>query len=526
MGTAIASGPTHNYYNAPTATGAMPTDEPTGDGRDHWQGRLPFILAAMGSAIGLGNVWRFPYIAYQYGGGAFLIPYLIALITTGIPMMALEFGLGYRFLSGAPKAFGSIDRRLAWIGWFAIFLGFIIVSYYTVIMAWCLLYMLFSFDVSWGRSSGEVENFFFHDFLNVSSGPTAIGGFQISILLALIVMWALIYIILAKGVQRVGKVVLITVPLPVILLVILFLRGITLDGAMTGVDYYLTPDTSRLSDGSVWLAAYGQVFFTLSLAQGVMIAYASYLPKRSELMNNAVIISLANCGTSFFAGFAVFSILGFVAAEQGTGIGDAAAAGPHLAFVTYPLAIAKLPFGAAVFGIIFFLMLLTLGIDSAFSMIEALSAGLEDMGFEHRRAVQVLCLAGFSVGLIYVTGAGYWLLELVDHYAAGFGLVLVGLLEVLVVGYVMRTEEFRRFINEHSEVKLGRWWDISIRYVTPLVLVVILAVTFADGLTFTAESVTGHEVTYPLWLVIAGGWGLIALLLAAAYYLGGRSRWD
>ncbi|MCI0497766.1 MAG: hypothetical protein L0Z54_05700, partial [Thermoplasmata archaeon] len=163
-----------------------------GDDRDHWQGRLPFILAAMGSAIGLGNVWRFPYIAYDNGGGAFLIPYLIALITTGIPLMALEFGLGYRFISGAPKAFGSIDRRFAWVGWLSILIGFVIVCYYTVIMAWCLVYMVFAFNGSWGGGHSDIEAFFFHDFLDISAGPGEIGGFQVIVLVALVIMWFLI----------------------------------------------------------------------------------------------------------------------------------------------------------------------------------------------------------------------------------------------------------------------------------------------------------------------------------------------
>jgi len=495
------------------------------DERDHWSGRLPFLLAAMGSAIGLGNVWRFPYIAYENGGGAFLIPYFIALLTTGIPLMALELGLGYKFLSGAPKAFAKVDRRLAWVGWLSIFLGFLILTFYTVIMAWCLIYMFFSFDASWGSTAPEIQGFFFNDFLHISSGPTVIGGFQPMIFVGLIVIWLCVYFILSKGVQRVGKVVLITVPLPIILLIILFIRGITLPGAMDGIEYYLTPDASRLGDANVWLAAYGQIFFTLSLAQGVMIAYASYLPKKSEIMNNATIISLANCGTSFFAGLVVFSILGFVSHETGQPIGSGAS-GPHLAFITYPIAISQMGGATALFGVIFFLMLLTLGIDSAFSMVEALSAGLEDLGWEHEKAVRFFCIIGLSIGLLFVTSVSFWMIHLIDHFAVGIGIVVVGLFEVLVIGYVMKPEELREFINEHSEVKIGRWWDIMIRYVTPAILIFIIIMTLKDGFEFTGESVPGNVVEYPTWLVFAGGYGLIIVLVVVALYMQRRyGKW-
>ena len=495
------------------------------DEREHWQGRMTFIFAAIGSAIGLWNVWRFPYIAYDNGGGAFLIPYIIALVTTGIPLMALEFGLGYRFFSGAPKAFGSIDRRFAWVGWLSILVGFVIVCYYTVILAWCLIYIIFAFSVSWGDSHGEIESFFFNDFLNISGGPTEAGGFRFIVLAALVILWFLIYMILSKGIKRVGKVVLITVPLPFILLGILFFRTITLPGAMDGIEYYLTPDASKLGDGNVWMAAYGQVFFSLSLAQGVMIVYASYLPKeRAEINNNAIITSLADSGLSFFAGFAVFSVLGFVAHEGGPAIGSGAS-GPHLAFVTYPLAISELGAGAAIFGIIFFIMLLSLGIDSAFSMVEALSAGLVELGWPRERAVLLFCTLGFGVGLLFVTGGGFFWLNIVDHYAAGVGLVLVGLLEVLVIGHLMRPGELREFIDGHSEVKLGRWWEITIRYVTPIVLTVLILWTLKDGMEFSAETLSDEPpVEYPGWLVFVGGYGLLGLLIAIAMFLGWRYR--
>jgi NSS family neurotransmitter:Na+ symporter len=174
---------------------------------------------------------------------------------------------------------------------------------------------------------------------------------------------------------------------------------------------------------------------------------------------------------------------------------------------------------AAIFGVIFFLMLLTLGIDSAFSMTEALSAGLEDLGWEHEKAVRFFCIIGLAIGLIFVTGISFWLIHLIDHFAVGIGIVLVGLIEVLAIGYVMRPKELREFINENSEVKIGKWWDIMIRYVTPFILMFIILWTLKDGFVFSEEAVAGTVVDYPTWLVFAGGYGLLLVLVAVALFM-------
>jgi len=233
--------------------------------------------------------------------------------------------------------------------------------------------MIYSLDLRWGANA---EQFFFKTFLGMTSSPTILGGIRIPVLLGLVVVWMCIFIILYKGVKRIGKVVALTVLIPTILLIILTIRGLTLPGAMEGISYYLTPDFSKLSNANVWLAAYGQVFFSLSLAHGIMITYASFLKKKSDITNNAIITALADAGTSFLAGFTVFSVIGYLTVSQGFGIDQLSISGPGLTFVTYPTAISLLPFAATFFGMIFYVALLTFGIDSAFSMIEPISSGL------------------------------------------------------------------------------------------------------------------------------------------------------
>jgi NSS family neurotransmitter:Na+ symporter len=288
-------------------------------------------------------------------------------------------------------------------------------------------------------------------------------------------MWFFVFIILYKGVGRIGKVVMITVPLPWILLAILTIRGLTLPGAIEGVSYYLTPNFSKLTDLNVWLAAYAQVFFSVGIAQGIMITYASHLRKKSDISNNAFIIALADSGTSFLAGFAVFSIIGYLAMSQGVGIEDLGIAGPQLAFITYPTAISLFPIATTVFGIFFYLALLTFGIDSAFSMIEPMTTGIQHKWrLTKGKATAIICLVGFVASLLFTTGSGLYWLDIVDYFISNFGLVLVGLIECLIMAWAFRVSVFRENANKTSDILIGRWWDILIKYVVPCILTVLL----------------------------------------------------
>ncbi len=493
--------------------------------RERWASRSSFVMAAIGSAIGLGNVWRFPYIAYANGGGAFFIPYFVALLTAGIPLLMLEFALGQKYQAGPVGALRAVGRKWEWVGWYGAFNSLGVVMYYSVIMAWVVCYIVFSLNLSWGRDPAA----FFSDFLgktfttSVVAGvarrtadPGAVGGISWPVVGALVLCWLSIYWILSRGVLRVGKVVWVTVPLPFLCLLILAVRGLTLPGALDGVRYYLTPDFGKLADPKVWLAAYGQIFFSIGLGWGIMIAYASYRPRTSSITNNAFITSLANCGTSFFAGFAVFSTLGFLAFRSGVPVEHVAKSGIGLAFEVYPAAISQIPFLAGLFGVIFFLMLASLGIDSAFSMVEAVVAGLEDRWHIRKRTLtRLVCLLGFALGLPFCTGSGFWWMDVVDAWFTFFGLAVVGFLECVIIGWFFDTRSLREYISSVSEIRAGPWWTICIKVVTPLILGISIALNLYRYLF--VERYGG----YPTWALVVFGWLVIGIVVAASFALSG-----
>lgn len=463
--------------------------------KEYWNSRFAFVMAAIGSAVGLGNVWRFPYVCYENGGGAFLIPYFVALFTAGIPLMILEFSVGHWARSAPPNAFKKIGKKWEWAGWWAVLVPFVIALYYVVVMAWCFSYMIYSLDLRWGSQASA----FFKNFLGDTGTPEIFGSISTPVVLGLIVIWLCVFIILYKGVNRIGKIVAITVPIPTILLIILTIRGLTLPGAIEGINYYLTPDFSRLTDVKVWLAAYAQVFFSLGVAQGIMITYASFLKKKSDITNNAFIISLADAGTSFLAGFTVFSVVGYLAASQGVGVTELGIGGPTLTFITYPTAISLLPVAASFFGMIFYVALLTFGIDSAFSMVEPMVSGLHSKWrISKAKATGFMCIIGFFISLAFAFGSGLHWLEIVDHFIANFGLVVIGLVECLILGWMYQLSKLRKHANETSEIKIGKWWDYLIKYVIPFVLFLLLAIAVIDN-------ITNPYLGYPWWVIVLGG---------------------
>ena len=261
--------------------------------RSRWTSRSIFLFAAIGSAVGLGNIWRFPYLTYKYGGGAFLIPYLAALFILGIPLLILEFAIGQKLQKGAVDAFRTVDNRLRGIGFGAVFSGFVVVAYYAVVMAWCLHYFVNSFqaELPW---AGDAKGYFFNSVLQITDNIGTIGGINWPIFLSLFAIWVIIYFSVWRGIKSVGKVVSITMPLPIILLMILFIRGITLEGSFTGIYYYLKPDFAALYNSEIWLAAASQIFFTLSLGFGIMVAYASYNKETQDVAADAYILIRAD----------------------------------------------------------------------------------------------------------------------------------------------------------------------------------------------------------------------------------------
>ena len=489
--------------------------------RGRWGTRAAFVLAAIGSAVGLGNLWGFPYKLYAFGGGAFLVPYFIAMLVMGIPLLIMEFAMGHWAQQSPPGAFASVAGRYRYVGWWLVALAFVIITYYTVILGYCVIFLVESIgglvggELPWAGGSDKAKIHFFVELLKRKEG-FALGGVRWTVLAGMVVSWVMIYLCLFRGVKLVSKVVLITVPLPWIMLIILTIRGLTLPGAATGLQFYLEPHWEKLGEVDTWRWAFGQVFFSMSLGFAVMLSYASFLHRRSDINNNALIIGLGDLATSFVAGIAVFATLGAMALADNTAVEKVVDAGPGLAFVTFPYALSRLPAAQALFSLVFFTALLTLGIDSAFSIVEACLASVCDNQKKLSRHIvlPIICVFGAGIGVVYcLGGGGLSVLGYVDNLINGpMGILVVALAECLVVGWACRgklVKRMRRHANAHSDWKIHAWWDIVVKYVAPAFLTVLIAWSVSD---FVAKGE---------WALLAGS-GVFLLVPVALHFLVSR----
>lgn len=459
--------------------------------RETWNSKAGFIIAAIGSAVGLGNLWRFPYIAATHGGGAFIFPYLFAIITAGIPILILEYTMGKTYRSGAPGTFAKISRKFEWLGWVQVMTAFLIAIYYFAIVVWVLSYLGFSFGSRWGEETGD----FFYGFLGITDSITQLGGIRTNLILPFLIVWAIVAFIMYRGINKgINMACKICMPILAACIVVIFIRGITLPGAIDGIAYMFTPDWAAIAKPDVWVAAYGQVFFSLSIAFGIMLSYSSFLPKEEDTVNTAFLTACTNHGFEIFAGIGIFSIIGYMAGVQGVDVTEVAAAGVGLAFVVFPTAINALPAFNTLFGILFFLSLFTAAITSMISIIQAIIPGIEDKWeLSHKKATTIVLIPIFVLSFLFITGAGLYILDLADYIANNIGIVFGGVLEVFLIGWLFKPEKLRLEANRYSNFGVGKWWTYCLKFVTFIVL----------GYTMVMNVITyfrdGYE-GYPLWI--------------------------
>jgi len=483
--------------------------------RGQWGTRAGFVLAALGSAIGLGNIWRFPYVAYENGGGAFFIPYLIALLTAGIPILIMEFTMGHKYRGSAPLTFRRMNKPSEFVGWWGVFVAFVISTYYSVVVSWALSYSYFSFSLSWGS---DTTNFFISDYLQAVD-PGEFGGFVPAVLIPLIIIWLLVLGILYRGVRRGIEIAnRIMIPLLIVIFTIIVLRAVTLPGALSGLEAFFKPDFSEIMSGSVWVAAYGQIFFSLSIAFAIMITYSSYLPRKSDLTNNAFIVGFGNSSFELLAGIGVFGILGFMASQSGVAIDEVVKDGVGLAFMAFPEIINQFPAFNKLFGFLFFMSLFLAGLTSLMSITETYVAALVDK-FKITRSKAVLFGGGAAalISLIFATRGGINFLDATDYFINQFGVAMLGLVEVVLIAWILRKlKTLRTHADEISDLRLGAWWNISLTLITPVVLGYMLYQLFRKNLLRLFETDTGNYENYPDLFILYSGWfvALGALVLA------------
>ncbi|MFD6446716.1 sodium-dependent transporter [Promicromonospora sp. NPDC060204] len=490
--------------------------------REEFSGQLGFILSAVGSAVGLGNIWRFPGVAYENGGGAFIVPYLVALLTAGIPILFLDYAIGHRFRGGAPLAFRRVKHWLEGLGWFQVAICFVIAVYYAVIIAWALSFFVYSFDLRWGD---DTVAFFTGDYLRLAdvggADPWFTLDFVPAVLIPLALVWVATVVVLAAGVAKgLEKINLVFMPLLILAFGTLVVRALFLPGAADGLNALFTPDWAVMADPNVWIAAYSQTFFTLSVGFGIMITYASYRRRRANLTSPGLVVAFSNSAFEIFAGIGVFAGLGFLAHQEGVGLAELEGiSGPTLAFMTFPALVSQMPAGP-LFGALFFGSLVMAGFMSLLSIVQVVLASFQEkFGWTRRQAaVRIGLVSGVLSVLAFSTTTGLIALDTVDQWANNIGIVVSAIAMCVLLGWVLRrTEEMRFHLNAVSTIPVGRWWSFCVVVLGPVVLAAMLVSRIISLVQDGYEGYAG-------WYLLAVGWGTVVLLFVAAFVLT-RMRW-
>ncbi|XP_038056296.1 sodium- and chloride-dependent glycine transporter 1-like isoform X2 [Patiria miniata] len=490
--------------------------------RGNWGRQMDYILSCVGYAVGLGNIWRFPYLCYRHGGGVFLIPYIMMLFLAGMPLFFLETAFG-QYASQGPVTIWRACPLFAGIGWAMVIISAMVVIYYNIIMAWTAFFIFKSFtlelpwsncDNAWNsdncgyavppngtmlngtwlnqtmvemmnmsmpnRSVTPAEDYWNKIVLDKSEGIDDLGPVRWQMALCLLLSWVVVFLCICRGVKSSGKVVYFTATFPYVILVCLLIRALTLEGASEGIWYYMNADWKLLKNSKVWNDAASQIFYSLGPAWGGVLTFSSYNKFNHNCFRDAIMVPIINCGTSIFAGFVVFATLGFMSVKTGMDIKDVAVQGPGLVFVTYPEAIAQMPL-APLWSFLFFFMLFLVGLDTQFGMTETVISGFIDQFPDHLRKRKTLfalgiCCLFFLLGLPLVTRGGIYVFELINWYSAWISLMIVGMTECIAIAYFYG---FRRFIGDIKkmlgyETVFWWWYCICWLFVTPAIILFII----------------------------------------------------
>ncbi|XP_029696946.1 sodium- and chloride-dependent GABA transporter 2-like isoform X2 [Takifugu rubripes] len=533
--------------------------------RGQWANKAEFLLAVAGQIIGLGNVWRFPYLCYKNGGGVFFIPYLLFLVLCGIPLFLLETSLGQYTSLGGVSAWRAICPLFGGLGYASQVIILHGCVYYIVILAWALFYLVYSFqaELPWSHcnntwntgqhiwrasmhvskndmlhaekanlwcapagtcilfnhqnqtvngslpenATSPVMEFWEREVLNLSDNLDKLGPINWKLALCLAAIWVICYFCVWKGVKSTGKVVYLTATFPYVMLLVLLVRGITLPGAGRGIIYYLKPDIGRLADPEVWMDAGTQIFFSYGICLGSLTALGSYNKYNNNCYKDSFLLCLLNSSTSFLAGFAIFSVLGFMAEEQGMDVSNVAQSGPGLAFIAFPRAVSMMPV-PQLWAVCFFIMIIMLGLDTQFVSLEALMTSVTDL-YPHlirrgrRRELLLLfvCSVCFLAGLVMVTPGGIYVFQIYDHYScSGASLLLLAIFQSVAVGWIYGAERFRANIRHMTGKKPLFIFKLCWKYLTPAVC----TATFLFSLVNWSPLSLVRGLVAPAWATALG----------------------
>ena len=436
-----------------------------------WNSSVEFIFAMIGAAVGLGNIWRFSYVLYSNGGGSFFIPYLIAIAIMGIPFLILEYGVGFSFKESFSNIMKKINPKFEIIAWILVLFVFIVTIYYMVILSWDLVYLGSSFTFSWGTDAAS----YFVNTVGGSSNLDDASFLLIPTTIGVVILWIVLWFISHRNVDEgIGKVSKVLIPSLFVIMGFIIVYALTLPGASVGIATLLTPDWAKLLDVNIWLAAFAQIIFSLSMGQAIALTYASYLPENSKLIDNVLIVVASNSLFEICTAFGVFSILGYMSVTGGTPMVQLITEGTGLIFIVFPMIFNIMgPIGRVIAPLLF-LAILFAGVTSALGFFEPmLNTSTDKLGWSRKKTATVLSIVGCAFSLLLTSGISSYLVSIVDSFVNEFGILLLIGIQCIIFAWFYGVEHFLPALNEHSTFKVGKIWSMIIKYLLPCVLIVM-----------------------------------------------------
>lgn len=450
----------------------------------------------IGAAVGLGNIWRFSYVLYSNGGGSFFIPYFVAIAIMGIPFLILEYGVGFSFKESFSKIMCKIKPQFEIIAWILVLFIFIVTIYYMVILSWDLVYLLSSFTFNWGTDTA----LYFVSTVGGSSNLSNASFLLVPTTVGVLILWVVLWFISHRDVDKgIGKVSKILIPALFVIMAIIIVYALTLPGANVGISTLLTPDWGMLLNVNIWLAAFAQIIFSLSMGQAIALTYASYLPENSKLIDNVLIVVASNSGFEICTAFGVFSILGYMSVTAGTPMVQLVTEGTGLVFIVFPMIFNIMGPMGRILAPLLFLAILFAGVTSALGFFEPMLSSTSDkLGWSRKKTSTILCVIGCAFSLLLTTGISSYLVGIIDSFVNEFGILLLIGVQCIIFAWFYGVEHFLPALNEHSTFKVGKTWKFVIKYLLPLVLIVMWVIGIVQ-LFSTAKS---FEIMVDLIIII------------------------
>jgi len=425
----------------------------------------------IGAAVGLGNIWRFSYVLYSNGGGSFFIPYFVAIAIMGVPFLILEYGVGFSFKESFSKVMRKIKPEFEIIAWILVLFVFIVTIYYMVILSWDLVYLLSSFTFNWGTNTAQ----YFVSTVGGSSNLSNASFLLIPTTVGVLILWVILWFISHRDVDKgIGKVSKILIPALFVIMGIIIVYALTLPGSSLGINTLLTPDWTKLWDVNIWLAAFAQIIFSLSMGQAIALTYASYLPENSKLIDNVLIVVASNSAFEICTAFGVFSILGYMSTISGTPMVQLVTEGTGLVFVVFPMIFNVMGPIGRILAPLLFLAILFAGITSALGFLEPmLSSTSAKLGWSRKKTATILSVIGCVFSIILTTGISSYLVGIIDSFVNEFGILLLIGIQCIIFAWFYGVQHFIPALNESSTFKVGKTWTFVIKYLLPLVLIIM-----------------------------------------------------